>query len=577
VLVEASNQSYQAELDRREKEFQTARRNESIALTELALNEVTKHPLNAAKLALAAWPRDSADKATPKLSGTIDVLGQIVPNLLGPDFGPTIAILKGHKEAVFSAAFSRDGINIVTASWDKTARLWEVVSGCLVATLSGHEDAVTSASFSSDAMRIITASVDKTARIWDVAASHCVGTLFGHQEAVLSAAFSPDGVRIVTASQDKTARLWDAVSRQTIATLVGHTDALSSAAFSPDGMRIVTASKDGTVRLWDAASRSVLGTLIGHEDEVTSAAFDLDGRRIVTASRDKTARLWDAASGQTIATLAGHTDALSSAAFSRDGMRIVTASSDKTACLWDTASGRTLARLAGHNGQVLSAAFSPDGTRVVTASEDRTARVWDVSTIPDGHILQIACKLLAGNFGLDGVTGYPLTLDRPICASDPPPPDLVFKPADSAPARVDHSKTVTTAARYAANFAMDRLNSRDQELPLKEAWNEYRGWAKRARDLQAATERWNLAALTCVVSAPIFGAVVTFAPDPGPPGWRAPRPSPLPSAPSSGSRSSAQATRSTGSRRAPSPKASSPNVSASRQEPARMPSWTPTR
>ncbi len=41
---------------------------------------------------------------------------------------------------------------------------------------------------------------------------------------------------------------------------------------------------------------------------------------------------------------------------------------------------------------------------------------------------------------------------------------------------------------------------------LRLSWNAYRGWAKLARDLQAATRRWNVAALVCVVIAAICGA-----------------------------------------------------------------------
>ena len=54
--------------------------------------------------------------------------------------------------------------------------------------------------------RVVTASCDKTARVWDVATAH--------QPARASRqggepAFSPDGTRVVTASSDNTARMWD--------------------------------------------------------------------------------------------------------------------------------------------------------------------------------------------------------------------------------------------------------------------------------------------------------------------------------------------------------------------------------
>jgi hypothetical protein len=48
---------------------------------------------------------------------------------------------------------------------------------------------------------------------------------------------------------------------------------------------------------------------------------------------------------------------------------------------------------------------------------------------------------------------------------------------------------------------------------LRQAWNAYRGWAKTARDLQSQTQRWNLAALACVIAAALFGAVASVTPD----------------------------------------------------------------
>jgi WD domain, G-beta repeat len=68
---------------------------------------------------------------------------------------------------------------------------------------------VYSAAFSPDGKRIVTASSDKTARVWDAESGKPIGEpLRGHEDAVFSAAFSPDGKHIVTTSKDQTARVW---------------------------------------------------------------------------------------------------------------------------------------------------------------------------------------------------------------------------------------------------------------------------------------------------------------------------------------------------------------------------------
>jgi WD40 repeat protein len=69
---------------------------------------------------------------------------------------------------------------------------------------------VSSAAFSPDGKRIVTASDDKTVRLWDAGTGKQIDEpLTGHMGHVSSAAFSPDGKRIVTASDDKTVRLWE--------------------------------------------------------------------------------------------------------------------------------------------------------------------------------------------------------------------------------------------------------------------------------------------------------------------------------------------------------------------------------
>ena len=67
------------------------------------------------------------------------------------------------------AQFRRDGTRIVTASRDRTARLWDAATGKALTMLVGH-DVVGSARFSPDGSRIVTACNDKTAQVWNVLA-----------------------------------------------------------------------------------------------------------------------------------------------------------------------------------------------------------------------------------------------------------------------------------------------------------------------------------------------------------------------------------------------------------------------
>jgi len=211
---------------------------------------------------------------------------------------PTVTRVIKQTGLVWSAAFSPDGRTVVTASTDKTARLWDVATGRELRVLTGHTESVMSAAFSPYGLSVVTASLDGTAILWNVATGRELRSLKGHQSGLASAAFSQDGKTIVTASGDKTARIWDAATGKELHVLNGHTSAVLSAAFSPDGEMVVTASSDKTARLWNAATGTKLRTFSGHTGWVNCAEFSPDGNMIVTASEDKTARLWDVNTGR---------------------------------------------------------------------------------------------------------------------------------------------------------------------------------------------------------------------------------------------------------------------------------------
>ena len=84
----------------------------------------------------------------------------------------------------------------------------DVLTGTCVATLAGHSSWVWSVAVFPDGRHIVSASVDKTLKVWDVAAGACVATLEGHSSSVYGVAVFSDGRRIISGSGDGNLKLW---------------------------------------------------------------------------------------------------------------------------------------------------------------------------------------------------------------------------------------------------------------------------------------------------------------------------------------------------------------------------------
>jgi WD40 repeat protein/serine/threonine protein kinase len=288
-------------------------------------------------------------------------------------------------DEVYCAVPSPDGSHVL-AGYRRGVRLWNTRDDSSL-ELEGHaRRPVYCASFRPDGAQVVTGSYDQTARIWDVETGKELITLRRNGHRIRHCAWTPDGERIVTSTELGRSHVWNARGPPGVPLLAGHTAAVTKLVFSPDGARLATSSEDGTVRLWSMARPGELEhVLAGHTGPVRSAEFDRSGARVVTASEDGTARVFTTADGVERRVLRGHAGGVNGAAFSPDGERVLTWSEDHSARIWSAATGEVLLALEGHVAGVLCAAFSPDGTLVATGGDDRKLCLWDAAT---GTLLQ---------------------------------------------------------------------------------------------------------------------------------------------------------------------------------------------
>ena len=307
-------------------------------------------------------------------------LRPLTPSLTQPG-GPLIRTLEGHTGWVCAVTVTPDGRRVLSASQDRTLRLWDLESGETIRTLEGHADAVYAVAVTPDGRSAISGSGDGTLRVWKLETGQTIRTLQGHTSALHAVAVTPDGRSVVSGSLDHTVRLWDLQSGQTIRTLEGHTDGICGVSVTPDGRLAISSSEDRTLRIWDLQSGQTIRTLEGHTDRVYGVAVTPDGCRAISASNDRTLRIWDLETGQSVCTLECHGNTVTGAvAITRDGRRGISAAANYTVSVWDLATGQPLCTLQGHTDWVTAVAVTPNGQCAISASADHTLRVWDLET-----------------------------------------------------------------------------------------------------------------------------------------------------------------------------------------------------
>jgi WD40 repeat protein len=262
-----------------------------------------------------------------------------------------------------------------------------------IALLRGHRSWVLSAAFSPDRNLLATGGVDGTVHVFGFSSSlpwkDQVGTQ-PHNSEVHAVAFGPDNKHFASASGalDGTVMLWavDAAGIESKKRLPGHQAPVEALAFTPDGKVLASGGADGVIRLWEVAgtdTRERKG-LRGHLGTIQCLTVTPDSRLLISGSHDGTVRVWNHAKwNPEQAVLPGHYGNVTALACSPDGKVLASGGSDAAILLWDLETSdntRPRAVLEGNISAVRLLLFLPSEHKLVSVSDRGRAILWDLNT-----------------------------------------------------------------------------------------------------------------------------------------------------------------------------------------------------
>ncbi len=357
-----------------------------------------------------------------------------------------------HLHFILSAEFSPDGRRIIVGLENGAVHLWDVQTGLELQRFTGHTSHIESVAFNGDGTLAISASFDGSARIWDLRSLSPSNFSSADTPSGLGVtlALSPDGRLALSAirSAPYQVYVWDVSTRAPLAGFPATADdwvwyglfspdgsrvwygtatkavvrdlntgavlplavekpyILSAAAWSPDGRWLLTSGYDDVILL-DASNGAERHRFPNPASPAQHVAFSLDSLSVFIV-RDNRLEIWDISTDPP-RQVNGSEDAIrNEPVVVYEGSQVFVGQRDGLVRLWDVMTGQTIKTLLGHREGIGSLALSPDKKLVAAAALDRTLRVWDVETRQNILTVTSAEALLRIGFTPDGRRVYGL-------------------------------------------------------------------------------------------------------------------------------------------------------------------------
>ncbi|XP_026184180.1 autophagy-related protein 16-1 isoform X2 [Mastacembelus armatus] len=243
--------------------------------------------------------------------------------------------LTGSNAGITSIDFDSAGSYLLAASNDFASRIWTVDDYRLRHTLTGHSGKVLSARFLLDNARIVSGSYDRTLKLWDLRSKVCMKTVFAGsscndivctEQCVMSGHF------------DKKVRFWD-IRAESIVRELELLGRVTSLDLNHDRTELLTCSRDDLIKIIDLRTNAIRQTFSAQGFKCgadwTRVTFSPDGSYVAGGSAEGALYVWNVLTGKVDRTLdRNHNSAINAVSWSSSGAYVASVEKGSKAILW---------------------------------------------------------------------------------------------------------------------------------------------------------------------------------------------------------------------------------------------------
>ena len=303
---------------------------------------------------------------------------------ISASIGTFISTYAEHEDWIAEVAWSPNGQQIASASYDGSVQIWNAFTIKQVAMYKQKrlkifgQPRINAVAWSPNGREVAVASDNKIVEIWDVANGKTRFTHHGYVDSVRSVAWAPDGRKIASAGGNKM-HVWNAGPGKTFTSQSALRDIIQDIAWSPNSKYLASASALQVVCIFEMSAQMEFFLKTSYNDHkgvIQAVAWAPDGIRIASAAEDKTIQIWNALTGNHLLTYTAHETIIKAITWSPDGKSIASAGQDGTIQIWDTLTGNHIFTFQKHSGAVYTVAWSPDGEYLASGGTDNIVHIW---------------------------------------------------------------------------------------------------------------------------------------------------------------------------------------------------------